>query len=306
MSTYTDLTMLVVRHACRLGLLASTFVAATPLHSQSPSPQFNPPKAYYLALGDSIAYGYQASKLNAGLPPSAFNTGYVDVFAAQLREIKPGATTINYSCPGESTESFVNGGCIWTGAGLQLHDPYFGTQLQAALAFLQAHRGQVSPITLTLAGNDLPKLLGLCTVNAQTDLACSQHRAPAFIAELAQRISAILDQLRSAAPNAEIILTGAYDPYLHLLAFADPLYEALNASLGQAAAANRVRFADPFPIFNPQGDPATEVRALCALTLLCGESDSHPSDAGYRALAGLVFDASGYAVLQRGDAEIVP
>ena len=42
--------------------------------------------------------------------------------------------------------------------GGKLHDPFRGAQLKAALAFLKAHRGQVSPITLTLWGNDLAPL----------------------------------------------------------------------------------------------------------------------------------------------------
>jgi lysophospholipase L1-like esterase len=263
--------------------------------SQSLPPVFNPPKSYYLALGDSITYGYQAVKARAGLPPSAFNTGYVDVFGARLREIQPGITTVNYGCPGESTETFVSGPCIWTAGGRQLHDAFSGSQLQAALSFLRAHPGQVSPITLSLYGNDLPKLLGACTFNGQTDLTCIQTRAPTFITELGQRISGILDQLRLAAPNAEIIVLGAWDPYLDILEFADPLYQALNASLSYVAAANRARFANPFPLFNPQGDAAAEIAALCTLTLLCTQGDSHPSDAGYRALAGLIFDGSQYS-----------
>jgi hypothetical protein len=90
---------------------------------------------------------------------------------------------------------------------------------------------------------------------------------------------------------------GAWDPYLDGLAFANPIFQAVNASMAQAAAAARSRFADPFPIFNPQGDPGLEVQALCTLTLSCVDHDSHPSDAGYQALAGLVFDASQYSRL---------
>jgi hypothetical protein len=111
-------------------------------------------------------------------------------------------------------------------------------------------------------------------------------------------ISAILAQLRSAAPDAEIILIGDPDSFIYALSFADPLFQALNLSMAQAAAANRVRFADPFPVFNPQGDLTAEVLALCTFTLLCRDNDSHPSDAGYRALAGVIFDASDYIRLQ--------
>ena len=70
--------------------------ASQPVHGQ---------KQYHLALGDSITLGNQAYRQEAGLPPSAFNTGYVDVLAAHLREIQPGITVVNYGCPGESTRS---------------------------------------------------------------------------------------------------------------------------------------------------------------------------------------------------------
>ena len=42
-----------------------------------------------------------------------------------------------------------------------------------------------------------------------------------------------------------------------------------------------------------------ETSAICAFTLRCSDGDGHPSDAGYRAIAGLVFDASGYVRLTR-------
>jgi hypothetical protein len=212
--------------------------------------------------------------------------------------MRPDIITINYSCPGESTETFVAGRCLWTELGNLLHDSFSGNQLDAAIAFLRGHRGQVSPVTLTLGSNDFAKLLGPCTSNGQVDLICVRDAAPRFIADLVQTISSIVEQLRSAAPDTEIIVTGAWDSFLGALAFADPLFQAFNASLAQAVTANRARFADPFPILNPQGDPAREVQAICALTLLCTNADSHPSDAGYRALAAVVFEASQYSRLR--------
>jgi hypothetical protein len=67
--------------------------------------------------------------------------------------------------------------------------------------------------------------------------------------------------------------------------------------MADVAAAHRALFADPFPVFNPQGDLDAERQAICTLTLLCTENDSHNADVGYQALAELVFDASGYARL---------
>ena len=260
------------------------------LGATSAAGQADPPRQYYLALGDSIAYGYQASKHRAGLPPSAFNTGYVDVFAEHLRQIQPAITVVNYGCPGETTKSFIKGPCLWSTFGEQLHDSFSGSQLDAAVAFLSAHPGAVSPITLTLWGNDVREFADSCK-----DLACIQNRAPAFFALFSERLAKILRRLRDAAPDAVIIVTGSWDSFLDILEFADPLFQLLNASTSAVAIAAGARFADPFPLFNPQGDLDREVLTMCLLTLLCSENDSHPSDAGYRVLGDLVFGISGYA-----------
>ena len=181
--------------------------------------------------------------------------------------------------------------CIWKASGHALHDDYPGSQLDAALAFLAAHPGQVSPITLSLNGNDITAFLQSCPPG---DLACIQGGAPQAIAQYRTRMTAILEQLRAAAPEAEIILTGSYDPDVGQFSFADPLFSALNNAESTAAATVGARFANPFPVFNPHGDEAAETTAICTLTLVCTQHDSHPSDAGYRALADLVWSASGY------------
>jgi len=85
-----------------------------------------------------------------------------------------------------------------------------------------------------------------------------------------------------------------YDPDVGQFSFADPLFSALNNAESTAAATVGARFANPFPVFNPHGDEAAETTAICTLTLVCTQHDSHPSDAGYRALADLVWSASGY------------
>lgn len=257
------------------------------------TPKFNPPKSYYLALGDSVTYGYQGSKVVPGFTAEDFNTGYVDVFAAQLRSIQPTIRVVNYGCPGESSTTFISGSCPANRIGFPLHDPFSGPQLDAALAFLRAHPGEVSPITVTLWGNDVRELLEACG----PDLSCVLSGAPATIDRLASNLDSILRQLRAAAPNAEVILTGAWDSFVGDFAVADPLFMAMNAAMAGVVARNAARFADVFPIFNPQGDEAAETAAICTLLLICTEGDSHPSDAGYRVLGEAVLEASGYARL---------
>lgn len=65
-----------------------------------------------------------------------------------------------------------------------------------------------------------------------------------------------------------------------------------------AGATVGARLANPFTVSNPQGDEAAETTAICTLTLVCAQHDAHPSDAGYQALASLVWNASSYHKLR--------
>jgi lysophospholipase L1-like esterase len=267
-------------------LLATTVavllaLSGTAASGTSARPVYQPPQAYYLALGDSMAYGYQPTKAKA--PPSAVHTGYVDRFAARLRKLFPSLQVVNYGCPGESAVTFARGGCDWLKQGGKLHDEFRGSQLKAAEAFLRAHRGKVSPITVTLWGNDLPFPL-------------SRHakQAPSAIASFGSRFTSILEQLRATAPNAEIIVTGAWNPEADRLAKGTPLYRSLDATIRRAAAASRARVANMFPALDGTGSVKIQQARLCRLTFYCSKGDPHPTDAGYRAMADAFMTASGY------------
>lgn len=71
----------------------------------------------------------------------------------------------------------------------------------------------------------------------------------------------------------------------------------MNLAIANAAIAEDARFADLAPVLNPPGE-AARVTAICTLTLLCSEGDSHPLGAGYRAIADVVFEISEYARLE--------
>jgi lysophospholipase L1-like esterase len=247
----------------------------------SQRPVYQPPQSYYLALGDSMAYGFQPDKAKPGARPSDFDTGYVDVLAARLRKLAPKIQLVNYSCPGESSLTFTRGGCPTLAEGVKLHDAYRGSQLKAATSFLRAHPGQVSPITLTLWGAEL------------APLSAKGKRAPSAIASFASRFNAILQQLRAAAPTAEIIVTGAWNPEADRLHQVEPLYRSVDAAIARAAAVSRVRVANMFAAFNTGSLRAQKTR-LCALTFFCSKGDPHPTDAGYRAMADAHMAASGY------------
>jgi lysophospholipase L1-like esterase len=270
--------------------LAAAAVGHSTATAQEPPGRFNPPKRYYLALGDSITFGFQRHKVHPGVPASAFNTGYVDVFASKLSSIRPGIEAVNYGCPGETTSSFVSGGCVWTATGGPLHVDYQGSQLDAAVSFLRAHRGQVSPITLHLFGNDISDFVASCG----GDFGCIQQNAPPAISAFAARLQLILQSLRRTAPDAEIIVISGWNSFVDFIAESDPLIQGVVRAMHAVATSERATFVDLIPLFNPNPNSA-RLAALCALTLICTERDSHPSDTGYAAIADAVWKASGYA-----------
>jgi lysophospholipase L1-like esterase len=250
----------MIRHVRGAGIALALLA---PLAAPPSAASAAPPPRYYLALGDSIAYGFPTG------------TGYVDLVAARLR----GVVTVNYSCPGESTVTF-RVSCPLRGDGA-------GSQLSAARTFLRRHPGRVELVTVSLNGNDITDFVRSCG----GDVECVRRQAPDAVAQYAARLRSILRELRAAAPAARMVVVGAYDPNIDDLAFADPLFASVNAAQAAAAASVRARFADPFPAFNPPGDVAAERAALCSLTLLCTAGDPHPSEAGYRALAEIVWRA---------------
>jgi len=262
-----------------IAILAAVLVAVSAASAAKP-------KRYYLALGDSQAYGIQPTKI--GQPPAKFDTGYVDVFAAALRRASPKLRVVNYSCPGESTVTFVRGGCPWLAEGRKLHNPFRGSQLDAAVAFLKAHPGQVSPITITLWGNDVIPPFDSC---GKQLVACVQARAKKVIAAFEARLRPLLHRLRDAAPGAVILVTGPWNFDEEHPILTTPLFGPLDKAMRRQTAAVNGRFVDLLSIFNA-GSPAAQKARLCSWTYICA-NDPHPTDAGYRAIAAAVQRAFG-------------
>src|SRR5256885_4104150 len=275
-----------VRFPALVAALSLLVLAALPALASTSNPKFNPPKSFYLALGDSLAFGYQESKFIANFPtenPSAFVTGYVDDFASMLQRIDPAIETVNLGCPGETTSLFIAGGCPYTAAGFRLHRAYGGAQLHAAISFLKSHPGQVSPITIDLGANDA------------NSCGADQTCFAGAIATVRQNMGVILSRLRAAAPGAEIIVMEYYNPFAVLDPGTNAGAELLNSVLAGDAALVRGRTADAFTPFNLASDESV---TLCALTLFCTSlQDVHASDAGYLVIAQQFLSASGYGRL---------
>src|ERR1700680_941408 len=155
----------------------------------------------YLALGDSLAYGYHQAQFKAEFPainPASFNDGYVDDFGGLLKLANPSLKTINDGCPGETTETMIKGSgipgfCAGGPTGtpfpdVWLHHPYpaGGSQLADALAILAANH-DVSPITLDIGANDLIQFdRSVCGFPAK--FTCTEAQVGAEIAHIATNV----------------------------------------------------------------------------------------------------------------------
>ena len=264
--------------------------------SPAQAANFNPPKHFYLALGDSLAFGAQLGKFfqevsGGTYDPASFNTGYVDDFARQMNAIDPGLETVNLSCPAETTSTFA-ATCLFRALGFALHTNYLGSQESAALSFLRAHPGKVSPVTIDLGFGDA--LLPCAGPTFLVDVSCIHRTMPAALQSVSANLPKILADIHSASPSSEIIVMTYYNPFFVQDETTDALVSALDSEIVSIAAAQRLRVADTFTPFNRTGDERT---TLCTLTLMCPGLDYHASDVGYGVMAHQFWTASGYARL---------
>jgi lysophospholipase L1-like esterase len=270
---------------------ATPTVASTSAGSTS-TPSASPNYGYYLSVGDSLAFGFQAAKFEQELKartyaPASFNTGYSDLVLKALQAQTPGLVGTNLGCPGETTVTYLQGGCVTTKAGEALHVSYAGAQDAAAVAFLRKHSGP-GLITVALGANDLNNTLTSCP---DLSVACIEPKLPAVFSQVQTNLTKIVGHLHAAAPAAKIVVLQLYNPYAVSVAASDLVAQALNEQIADAARASGASLADAYTVFNPGG--ASEKTTLCRLTAYCTAlKDIHPTDAGYAELATLFLTAA--------------
>jgi hypothetical protein len=219
--------------------------------------------------------------------PASFTTGYVDDFAAMLAPGRSRLQTVNLSCPGETSDTFINGVCSFRLAGLSLHNDYplSTPQLSAAVAFLNSHPHQVHVITISLtdlSGNALSRLyFSTCAQNP----ACVLNAVPAFLAHEMANEDHILSALQAASPSSQILVLQEFNPYMLQLPLSIPLFSQMNAMLAGVATAHGAILAD--------GVSPVTASNICTLTFDCIPPlyDIHPTDVGYAVLAQAVWAA---------------
>ena len=295
-STWSFITRFIRVTAVACAALVA-FPAATPPASAA---RLGGPEAFSLSLGDSMAFGLQFDRLfemlDAGTyTPDAFDSGYSDVLAAHVQSLRPGHQMVNLSCPGESTHTMINGGCSFAlpepdGPGLALHTDYDGSQLDAAVSFLQSHAGEVSPITVAVGGVDAAEVMaGQC----EFDSACIEQSG--LRDGLGAGLDRILGDLRAAAPDAEIVLVTFYNPFSADVPGSDQLWRHYYSDVQHDAARRHgdVRVADIWNLFRGAH--------FCERTFVCDSGDFHPNDDGYRRIGDRIFQVAGYRSSLRGN-----
>jgi lysophospholipase L1-like esterase len=263
-----------------LGFMPAAFTAMRAIHAQAIRAQraMLGPKAYYLAIGDSLGFGYQ--------PDFNWEAGYASDFYTNLQN--HGVTHYdNLACPGETSVTMINGGCPYP---FLRKYPYVNSQLQAAVSYLQKYAGQVSPVTLDIGVNDLLPDFNTkdCSIKPQwgSDLAKVDHNLTSVI--LPQLVAAMTV---NGQMTGDLLLMNYYDPYQNLCPATVSAIQTLNAHL----AADASGYATMVDIFTPFGGATTPDPHTCTNTWICSTfHDIHAKTAGYSVMAGAFEQTSGY------------
>jgi lysophospholipase L1-like esterase len=242
----------------------------------------------YLALGDSVVFGFITQAGFEYRNPDNF-VGYPAYVGRALR-----LDAINASCPGEATTGFISAtgadnGCRPYKANFPLHTSYSGTQLDFATAFLSAHRN-TRLVSIGLGANDAFLLQEGC----KNDPACIAAGLPAVLNTVSTDMDAIFKALEATRFHGVLVVLNYYS-----LDYSDAagtgLTELLNNAITAHASADGAVVADVFTAFknaasNAGGKTCDEglLNASPQNQLTC---DVHTSQSGQEVIAATVEQA---------------
>jgi len=260
-----------------ISLALTTFTTG---QAQAHQLSFVGPKQHYLALGDSMAFGYQ--------PDLNFSHGYAEDFGHDLEQQQSGRDFANMACPGETSTTMLTGKCPYPFLRKYL---YLGPQLDAALAYLKTYRGQVSPVTLNIGANNV-----LPDINATTCVV-NVDKFKADLATLDTDLKqVILPKLRSALTvngvmTGDLVMIGYYDPYQNMC----PNSLSYSGQLNQHLANDIKGYGTMIDTFTAFGGPAIPNPNICTYTWMCSLfHDFHATDQGHRVVADAIEQTLGY------------
>jgi lysophospholipase L1-like esterase len=271
-----------VRFFALLSALGLFVLAAVPASASS---EGHP----YLALGDSVAFGY--SPLVD--PSSATNfTGYPEIVAQRLN-----IEDVNVACSGEATGGFISltgldNSCRGYRAAFPLHVSYTGTQLAFAVNFLK-NNPRTRLVTFGLDANDFFRLTSGPGSPWPPSGCYTPNLVQYFQTCAVQNMKAIFAALRATGYQGLIVVVTYYS-----LNYSDPAglfvtQDLLNRAMITAGAGYGVVIASGFDAFAPVA--ASAGGDSCAAGLLIRltptSCDVHPTPLGRDLLAGAVVKA---------------
>jgi lysophospholipase L1-like esterase len=296
MSWPTDRRARLSQVAVALALALATLFAFAPLAQASVSAKPKRPASKvtlntpvirgsrYLALGDSVTFGYQeATVVPAPNYHDATNfLGYPEHLGRQLH-----LKITNASCPGETSGSLINVSTLSNGCEngyrtlYPLHVSYKGAQLAFAQSFLRQHR-DTKLVSLMIGANDLflcQRLKNGCTNPADLK---------ATLSAVGRNVRTILSAVRNKAHYAGQLAIVNYYSLDYAVPAVSTVVQSLNKTVDAAAKPFHVVIADGFgelkqATFRFAGDP-------CAAGLITqlgtpGKCGVHPTYAGSALLA---------------------
>jgi lysophospholipase L1-like esterase len=251
----------------------------------------------YLALGDSVAFGYVPSDAVPAPNYRSANSfvGYPEDVGQALR-----LGVWNASCPGETTASMLVAGAQSNGCEnslgspigyrtqFPLHVQYHGTQMQYALKYLAVHR-HTQLVTVDIGANDV----FLCQ-ETTTDGCTSTAELEGVLQEITGNLTAIYTQIRDVAHYHGLLVALTY----YSLSYAPGQVagtELLDSVIASVTEKFGGKVADGFTAFE---EPSLAAGGSpCAAGLLIklpdGTCNIHPSPAGHLLLAQAIEDVVG-------------
>jgi lysophospholipase L1-like esterase len=253
----------------------------------APSSSSAPDAGVYLALGDSVPFGFRGGATAEYQDADNF-VGYPELVGEEL-----GLEVVNASCPGETTASFLDTKAQSNGCDNSL-DSGFGYRTAYPLHVLyeSVDQSQLDFAVHTLTENEDVELVTL-QIGANDAFICqrttpSRCSDPADIQAVTQTVQANLGQILSTLRGE-----GGYDgPIVVVTYYALDYDDAFTAAtrvlddgIAQVAEANGADVADGYAEFEPRASQSGGDSVAAGLVL---PNDVHPTEDGQQLLADAV------------------
>jgi lysophospholipase L1-like esterase len=252
----------------------------------------------YLALGDSVTFGYEESGVvpTPNYHDAASFLGYPEQLGAALH-----VTVANAACPGETSASLINASAQSNGCenaphapnaayrkAYPLHVHYKGSQLAYALSYLHAH-SNVALVSLMIGANDY----FVCT-ETTSDSCASHAEQHAVLTSISRNVKRILTAIRNTAHYRGQLVIVNYYSLDYASAATNAMSISLNNAEDSAAKPFGARIANGYAEFEAQarhyGDSPCLAGLITELGKL-GDCGIHPSYTGQALLAQAVEKA---------------